>query len=67
MKKRLEKHYVCDQCYSVGIQDLDCTCVHGKCEVIELEFEVCECCGNLTDDGKPADTKFNDEQLKSTN
>jgi len=34
-----------------------------KFNSIELEFEVCECCGNLISDGNPADTTFNDEQL----
>jgi len=63
MKTRLEKHRVCNRCYAVGILDNDCVCSYGKYETIELEFEVCECCGNLIDDGNPADTPFNKEQL----
>lgn len=64
MKTRLEKHEVCDQCHAVGILYNDCICSYGKYKTIELEFEVCECCGNLVDDGNPADTPFNDEQFK---
>ena len=64
MKTRLEKYRVCDQCNAVGILNNDCICSHGKYKTIELEFEVCECCGNLVDDGNPADTPFNNEQFK---
>ena len=64
MKTRLEKHKVCDQCYAVGLLYNDCVCSYGKYKTIELEFEVCECCGNLVDDGNPADTPFNEEQFK---
>ena len=64
MKTRLEKFKVCDQCYSVGVQDMNCVCSYSNYKVIELEFEVCECCGNLIEDGCPANTPFNDEQLK---
>ena len=65
MKTRLEKFEVCDQCCSVGIIHGDCVCSYDKYKTIELEFEVCECCGHLIDDGNPADTQFNDEQIKN--
>ena len=67
MKTRLEKYKVCDQCFSVGITDPDCVCVHGNYKKIELEFEVCDCCGSLISDGNPADTPFNDRQLEKHN
>ena len=63
-KVRLEKHRVCDQCYCLGIQYNDCICSYGNYKVIELEFEVCICCGHLINDGQPADTEFNKQQLK---
>jgi len=63
-KTRLEKYKVCDQCHSVGIVEANCQCTYGKYSTIELEFEVCECCGNLLNDGYPADTPFNDEQFQ---
>jgi len=63
MKTRLEKHIVCEDCQSVGILDAHCMCAYGNYKKIELEFEVCDCCGNLVDDGNPADTKFNENQL----
>jgi hypothetical protein len=56
---------VCDQCYCVGITYVDCICIYGKYKKIELEFEVCECCGHLVNDGKPADTEFNKTQFKN--
>lgn len=65
MKTRLEKFKVCDQCYCVGMKYGDCVCSYDKYKTIELEFEVCECCGHLIDDGNPADTPFNDEQIKN--
>jgi len=62
---RLEKHKVCASCYSVGITDLNCVCTYSNnYPTIELEFKVCTCCGNLINDGEPADTPFNDEQFK---
>lgn len=60
----LEKHKVCDKCYAVGITDSDCVCVHGKPNMIELEFKCCTCCGTLTSDGYPAETEFNSKQLR---
>lgn len=65
MKTRLEKFKVCDQCYCVGKQHIDCVCAYDKYNTIELEFEVCECCGHLINDGAPAHTPFNDEQIKN--
>jgi hypothetical protein len=61
---KLQKFQVCDKCWSVDIVDLSCVCSYGKYKTIQLEFEVCECCGKLIADGTPADTPFNDEQLK---
>jgi len=60
---RLEKFKVCTECYSVGVTYSGCICTYGKYQTIELEFEVCDCCGNLISDGNPADTPFNTEQL----
>ena len=65
MNTRLEKFKVCDRCFSIGLTDVNCVCAYDKFKVIELEFEVCECCGKLIDDGNPADTPFNEEQLKN--
>jgi len=63
-KTKLEKYRVCNKCYSVGITDNNCMCTYGKFEPIVLEFEVCTCCGGLIEDGNPADTAFNNKQLK---
>jgi len=64
MKTRLEKHTVCISCRSIGILDIDCICVHShRYPTIELEFEVCDCCGNPKSD-QPADTEFNEKQLQ---
>ena len=61
---QLQKIEVCDQCYSAGILDPNCICAYGKYKRIELEFEVCGCCDTLIDDGSPAETLFNTEQIK---
>jgi hypothetical protein len=63
MEKILQKFEVCASCWSVGISDPDCICSHSKYKTIELEFEVCKCCGHLVSDGSPAETPFNEEQL----
>lgn len=64
MKTRLEKHKVCVNCLSVGIKYHDCICTYqNNYPVIELEFEVCDCCGNLVSDGSPAETEFNEKQF----
>lgn len=67
MSTRLEKFKVCDECYCVNIIHTDCICSYSKYKTIELEFEVCTCCGQLIDDGTPADTEFNTEQIKKHN
>ena len=67
MKTRLEKFGVCPDCYGVGVIDTSCGCMEGNYKTIELEFEVCECCGSVIDDGNPADTPFNDEQIEKHN
>lgn len=61
----LQKFKVCTSCYSVGITYNDCICTYeNNYPVIELEFEVCGCCGNLVSDGEPADTEFNTSQYQ---
>ncbi len=67
MKTKLEKHRVCDRCLCVGIEDPNCQCAYGKYQTIELEFEVCGCCGALVSDGQPAHTEFNIKQLENLN
>ena len=65
MKIRIEKYKVCVDCRSVGIIHSKCRCVYEtNYKTIELEFEVCDCCGNVINDGCPADTEFNKQQLK---
>lgn len=64
MKTRLEKFDVCVDCWGVGILHSDCKCAYGKFKTIKLEFEVCDCCGNIIDDGNPADTEFNEKKLE---
>lgn len=65
MSTRLEKHTVCAHCHSVGIIYNDCICTYQNgYPTVELEFEVCNCCGNLVSDGQCADTPFNEKQLK---
>ena len=66
-KTTLEKNRVCKSCLSVGIQDPNCICADSKHDIIELEFEVCTCCGNLIHDGQPAETEFNEKQLSNLN
>lgn len=62
---RLEKHEVCTDCLSVGVSFTDCICTYNRnYETIELEFEVCDCCGNLVNDGQPAETEFNEKQFE---
>ena len=57
-KMVLQKIIVCTDCYSPDIIDSDCICTYSNdYEVIELEFDVCECCGNALE---IADTKFNE-------
>lgn len=65
MKTKLVKFDVCDRCYGVGNIDPDCMCMHGNYTSINLEFEVCACCGHLISDGEPADTEYNDLQIKN--
>lgn len=64
MKTRLERHRVCTHCFALGIMDINCICSYGNYKVIELEFEVCDCCGHVLNDGQPADSEFNKQQLK---
>lgn len=55
-KTQIEKMLACMSCYEVN----GCDC---NCGSIELEFEVCSCCGNVLDERCPADTKFNSDQI----
>ena len=65
MSTRLVKHKVCVDCRAVGIIYNDCVCTYQKgYPTIELEFEVCNCCGNIVNDVQCAETPFNDKQLK---
>jgi hypothetical protein len=64
MKTRLQKFNVCTQCLSVGVTNPDCICAQNEHDTVELEFEVCAECGHLIDDGNPADTEFNEQQLE---
>lgn len=59
-----QKHTVCADCFAVGITQIDCRCTYmNNYPTVELEFEVCKCCGQLLDDGSPANTPFNDESI----
>jgi len=63
MSTHLEKRTVCKSCLSVRITDNDCICTYSNgYPTIELEFEVCDCCGQLVNDGDPADSEFNNKQ-----
>ena len=64
MKTELKKFEVCEDCHCIGIQHTDCKCSYTNYKTIELEFEVCSCCGTVLEDGDPADTEFNKKQLK---
>lgn len=65
MRTNLEKHHVCVICWSVNITDTNCICAHSSnYPTVELEFEVCGCCGSIISDGQPEDTEFNKSQLK---
>lgn len=63
MSKSLQKIKVCRDCLSPGIIYPECICVYDRnYATIELEFEVCNCCGNMN--SHPADTEFNKKQLE---
>lgn len=65
MSTRLEKFTVCKVCLSIDVSDADCICVYSSnYPTIELEFEVCACCGRPTSPGSPADSEFNNKQLE---
>lgn len=66
MSKILEKLSVCRECLSPDIIYAECVCVtERRYPTIELEFEVCKCCGNMS--SQPADTEFNAKQLQDDN
>ena len=59
------KLYVCTDCQSPGIRDVNCRCVwDNKYPTMELEFELCDCCNHMSD--TPADTEFNRIQFGET-
>jgi|LakMenEpi03Aug12_release.lakeMendotaPanAssembly.Ray.scaffolds.fasta_scaffold5302238_1 RNase P subunit RPR2 len=61
--KTLIKEIVCADCMSLDIIDINCVCTYMKnYKTIELEFEKCDCCGNI--ERYPAKTEFNDKQLQ---
>jgi hypothetical protein len=62
-KYRLERFDVCVDCLSPEITDLTCACIDSNYKTINLEFKVCACCDNLYEKF-PADTEYNNEQLK---
>jgi len=63
---RLVKHIVCEDCLSTGVRFVDCVCTYIKTyPTIELEFEECECCGNIINDGNPREIEFNIKQWES--
>lgn len=62
---KLEKIEVCAECFSYGINYLDCVCTYQKnYPTVLLEFEVCTCCGHIISDGTPADTEYNNKVLE---
>jgi hypothetical protein len=66
-KYKLEKVVVCRSCLSDSILYSDCICTYKRnYPTIELEFEVCKCCGNLINDGQPANTEFNKQQYENS-
>lgn len=67
LKTRIKKFMVCEECYCLSISNIDCVCAQGVYRTIELEFEVCECCGGIMTDGEPAETEFNKEQINELN
>lgn len=51
---------------SLDIVDPDCNCVVSNWyDTIELEFEQCECCGNIKNEY--IDSEFNRKQLEQLN
>lgn len=63
MNKELVKIVVCSSCTSPTIIDPNCICCYSNgYDTIELEFEQCKCCGHINI--YPAETDFNNEQLK---
>lgn len=59
----LEKYNVCQECLSWDIIYSDCICMSSnKFPTIELEFERCECCGNLSE--KASNNDFNTKQYE---
>lgn len=54
---------VCASCLSTDIVDKNCICVwEKKYPTVELEFEQCDCCGNVSQ--FPIDNEFNYKQLR---
>lgn len=60
---KLVKMRACVDCLTFAIRDPDCVCCYANVyKTVELEFEECECCGNISEEY--ADTEFNHSQLE---
>ena len=60
-----KKIKVCKRCLSQGVMDADCICMYtSNYPTIELEFNFCECCGQILNDGDPDETEFNIGQFE---
>jgi hypothetical protein len=58
---------VCESCLSPDIVDTDCSCCTSNFyKTVVLEFEECECCGQLKG-GYLKDSEFNINELKKLN
>lgn len=63
---KIEKFKVCEDCQSLDIIDPNCRCTYDRnYPIIELEFEVCECCNAVK--SYPVDSEFNIQQWESKN
>jgi hypothetical protein len=61
--KMLVRETVCASCLSPHIIDKDCVCTYMRgYPVVELEFEKCACCDNVS--YYPAETEFNNQQYE---
>lgn len=61
----LRKLEVCPECLMHQRPPFECICTYMSYKPIILELNVCNCCGNIVDDGNPPETVFNIEQLKN--
>lgn len=65
VSKTLKRFNVCTECKArVRAVDSNCICNFSSLfDTIELEFEVCECCGKEVTPEQYADTEFNKAQI----